>query len=553
MSIGKDLVDFGLGGFVGVLVGGLVVDAAEGVEGLVGADQGEVIDGGGDGDVELLIFVVVVAAPALGGDADDLEAEAVDGDEGAERRVAEEEQVIGFRGEEDDVAVLGDIVRVEVAALGEGDGADLLDVGLDAPDGAREAAELAGLLEIAADDKGGDVADVRGAAEGDAIGEGDVVGRPPLCWPGRAGMVPASRKMISVPRVARERRWPERKPSPRPMSRSSEATPQAMPNMVRKERSLLAVIDSKTCFRISNALRMGVGLSDCGEVRAKCGAGSLFPGGSAIAGSVLKAGVPPPRASVEMTACFVAVLRPGKSLAAGEEGRVGIEEGAEGEADVGEEGLQAAEGEWVGEGGMEERKNGGGGEGGVTGEARKAEAAIRTVGAGGEIGDAEDVGGGKKEGARGCHAVDHGEDFQLGLELIGDEVDGEIGRADGIFYRRGKGQGGTVWGEVGVLELAVDGAKVGGKDVFKRDVETVREEVTGEAAAGEPGTDDGDVLQPANSFTRRGHLPVETAATTDSKLGSETLMCSEMRARSSGVSMGRTARIRRRVTAISST
>ena len=187
VTIGDDLMNFSLGGLVGVFGGGLIVDAAERVEGLVGADEGEVVDGGGDGNVELLIFVVVVATAALGGDADDLETKAVDGDEGAHGGVAHEEEIVGFRAEKDDMAMLGDVVGIEVAALGEGNGADLLDVGLDAPDATGEAAVLAGLFEIAANEESGDVANMRSAADSGAVSKGDVIGTTAVVLAGESG------------------------------------------------------------------------------------------------------------------------------------------------------------------------------------------------------------------------------------------------------------------------------------------------------------------------------------------------------------------------------
>ena len=65
--------------------------------------------------------------------------------------------------------------------------------------------------------------------------------------------------------------------------------------------------------------------------------------------------------------------------------------------------------------------------------AAQGEAAVGAVDAGGEVGDAEGFAGGAEDGARRSHAVDHAEYFELGLELVGDEVDGEVGVADGVF------------------------------------------------------------------------------------------------------------------------
>src|SRR5713226_9021343 len=57
------------------------------------------------------------------------------------------------------------------------------------------------------------------------------------------------------PRESNCLRLPERKPSPRPTSSSSEPTPQAMPNMVRNERSLCAQRARKVCPTISKIRR----------------------------------------------------------------------------------------------------------------------------------------------------------------------------------------------------------------------------------------------------------------------------------------------------------
>jgi len=53
-------------------------------------------------------------------------------------------------------------------------------------------------------------------------------------------------------------RWlPERKPSPNPTSRSNEPTPQAIPNMVRNERSLCAQSVRRIWSTISRKVRKG--------------------------------------------------------------------------------------------------------------------------------------------------------------------------------------------------------------------------------------------------------------------------------------------------------
>ena len=57
--------------------------------------------------------------------------------------------------------------------------------------------------------------------------------------------------MMSSPSEFNSRRLPERNPSPNPTSSNSEPTPQAMPNMVRNERSLCAHKVRNICRRIS--------------------------------------------------------------------------------------------------------------------------------------------------------------------------------------------------------------------------------------------------------------------------------------------------------------
>src|SRR5690349_23728293 len=51
-------------------------------------------------------------------------------------------------------------------------------------------------------------------------------------------------------------RFPDRNPSPRPTRSRSEPTPQAMPNIVRKERSLCAQSVRSVWPKISNKTRM---------------------------------------------------------------------------------------------------------------------------------------------------------------------------------------------------------------------------------------------------------------------------------------------------------
>ncbi len=50
--------------------------------------------------------------------------------------------------------------------------------------------------------------------------------------------------------------WPERKPSPNPIKSSNDPTPQAIPNMVRKDRSLCAHSVRITWAKMSKAILM---------------------------------------------------------------------------------------------------------------------------------------------------------------------------------------------------------------------------------------------------------------------------------------------------------
>src|ERR1700704_4678925 len=69
-------------------------------------------------------------------------------------------------------------------------------------------------------------------------------------------MRPVKVNMMSRPRLAILRSWPLRKPSPRPTSSRSEPTPQAMPNMVRNERSLWAHRVDRDWRTISRRVRI---------------------------------------------------------------------------------------------------------------------------------------------------------------------------------------------------------------------------------------------------------------------------------------------------------
>src|SRR5258708_7018458 len=74
--------------------------------------------------------------------------------------------------------------------------------------------------------------------------------------PFTAGARPGKRNMMSLPNSANSRLFPERKPSPTPTSSSNDPTPQAIPNMVRNERSLCAQRLRKICAKMSKTVRI---------------------------------------------------------------------------------------------------------------------------------------------------------------------------------------------------------------------------------------------------------------------------------------------------------
>src|ERR1041384_1310933 len=72
-----------------------------------------------------------------------------------------------------------------------------------------------------------------------------------------AGARPGKINIMSRPNSDSSRLFPDRKPSPTPTSSNKDPTPQAIPNMVRKERSLCAHKLRKICPKMSNIGRMG--------------------------------------------------------------------------------------------------------------------------------------------------------------------------------------------------------------------------------------------------------------------------------------------------------
>ena len=94
------------------------------------------------------------------------------------------------------------------------------------------------------------------------------------------------------------------------------------------------------------------------------------------------------------------------------------------------------------------------------------DAAIGAVGAGGKVGDAEGSRGNAEDGFWRGHAVDHADDFELGLEFVRDEIDDKISFADCLFDGGGELQGPGL--AVGV-DHAEGFAEAGGQDILKHD------------------------------------------------------------------------------------
>src|SRR5208282_1631760 len=88
-----------------------------------------------------------------------------------------------------------------------------------------------------------------------------------LKLPSTAGARPPKKKMMFLPKVSSCLRLPLRKPSPTPASSSSEPTPQAIPNMVRKDRNLCAHRVRKVCAKVSSSMRMSLPLGIKGTER----------------------------------------------------------------------------------------------------------------------------------------------------------------------------------------------------------------------------------------------------------------------------------------------
>src|SRR6266446_3021774 len=78
----------------------------------------------------------------------------------------------------------------------------------------------------------------------------------PVKLPPTAGARPDQMNITFSPSSSNCLRLPERKPSPKPTRSSKEPTPQAMPNMVRKDRSLCAHSVRRVWLEISKSRRI---------------------------------------------------------------------------------------------------------------------------------------------------------------------------------------------------------------------------------------------------------------------------------------------------------
>ena len=157
--------------------GGLVLDGADGILGIVAPVEREHVEHDGERDVDLLAAIIVIAAADVVGDADDGEAGSVEGDPVAERRMAGKEKLGAFLAEDNDAVLVANVVGADETTLGKGHPADVFEIRLDPEHLAPSGFVLALLLDVAAIDERGRVADVGGlGADGLNVGEGEVVG-----------------------------------------------------------------------------------------------------------------------------------------------------------------------------------------------------------------------------------------------------------------------------------------------------------------------------------------------------------------------------------------
>ena len=138
--------------------------------------HGEELLHGGQGDVELLVVAVVVAVADGLESAYNGEADVVDGDGLTQHRVAQREQCGGLRPENHDAAAIGHVGSVDEAAFGQGHGAYLGKVRLDAQHRSGGVGPGADLIQIPTAEDGGDRAQLRQGAQGGFVSGRQLVG-----------------------------------------------------------------------------------------------------------------------------------------------------------------------------------------------------------------------------------------------------------------------------------------------------------------------------------------------------------------------------------------
>ena len=114
------------------------------------------------------------------------------------------------------------------------------------------------------------------------------------------------------------------------------------------------------------------------------------------------------------------------------------------------------------------------------------------VGATCQIGDGLLKGGSGDDCVRRRHAVHQPENFELGLELVGDAVDDQIGFADRIFNRGDKCDGREGLRAQLLADRLARMVKIAGHDVLKKDAITGAGRAQREPAAKGPRSDNGD-------------------------------------------------------------
>src|SRR5882672_762036 len=104
-----------------------------------------------------------------------------------------------------------------------------------------------------------------------------------LKLPSTAGWRPPKKKMMFLPKVSNCLRLPFRNPSPTPTSNSRDPTPQAIPNIVRNERSLCAQSVRNVWMKVSSKVRMAMPQGE--SIRWTAGMGKGYRGFESLEGA----------------------------------------------------------------------------------------------------------------------------------------------------------------------------------------------------------------------------------------------------------------------------